>query len=561
MPGGLLQLNAYGSQNQYLNGNPQMTFFKVVYRRYTNFSFEYIRQDITGPNELSENVPIQLSCKIDRNGDLIQQIYFVIELPDIYSGYDQNNLKEIIINKKNLDLSLYKFRWVKNLGTTMINWVQISIGGQQIDKQYGEWMQIWSELNLTEGSISSYNKLIGNTTDIYDPESVLGNNGLYPSSSLINLDIDSPIKKNTFVQNLDPLNIIFDDNDDFLYSRPPSIKGRKLMIPLNFWFCQNPGLSLPLIALQYHDVFLKIELRPLTDLYTIIETDPNSSRFGTRVKPNSLRSEQNINNFITERKNWLEEDLNNEETILRNQPFRGWGLNPYFLINYFFLDKEERRRFAKTTHEYLITQTYLSQHLGVIGSKSLELKLHHPVKQLIWTTKRSDVSSRNDWTNYSNWTNEDLDPFTVSYLALIKENNNNLETNSLEIPNKSNMQYYQNQILKKARLLFNGEERIRYQDFEFFNYLQPYEYSIRSPKTGIYVYSFSIEKDLFQPSGSCNMSRINRIQLEIECVPTPRRISDNETLQYLYGFNVDVYAVNYNVLRIMAGMAGLVFSN
>ena len=184
MPGGLLQLNAYGAQNQYLNGNPQMTFFKVVYRRYTNFSSEYIRQNVKGPNQLSESVPIQLSCKIDRNGDLIQQIYFVFNIPDIYSAYDWESAQKLINENRNPVDSLYKFHWIKNLGTTIINWVTISIGGQEIDKQYGEWMNVWAELNLHDSELDSYNEMIGNIPEIFSPELVPGNNGYYPTSSL-----------------------------------------------------------------------------------------------------------------------------------------------------------------------------------------------------------------------------------------------------------------------------------------------------------------------------------------------------------------------------------------
>tara|TARA_Y100000991_G_scaffold209574_1_gene189886 strand:- start:82 stop:1734 length:1653 start_codon:yes stop_codon:yes gene_type:complete len=550
MPGGLLQLNAYGAQNQYLNGNPQMTFFKVVYRRYTNFSSEYIRQNVKGPNQLSQNVPIQLTCKIDRNGDLIQQIYFVFNIPDIYSAYDWDSAQSLISDNRNPNDSLYKFYWIRNLGTTIINWVTISIGGQEIDKQYGEWMNVWAELNIQESELNGYNEMIGAVPEIFAPDVSPGSNGFYPVSSLNpNLDVDYQ----------DPS--FFGEKQSIRsnpYLRPPSINGRRILVPMKFWFCNNPGLSLPLIALQYHDVFLRIELRPINELYTILETDPTSPLLGKRIRPNQLKRNQQIGNFITTRQDWnLKELLNSQSNNFENSEANAtWNLDPHFLINYYFLDKTERERFASVSHEYLITQMNTSAFLGVIGTKSLDLNLHHPSKQLIWTTKRSDIINTNSWNNYTNWLT-DLNPLTNAFISLSAGAN----FDPAIIPNKSNKQYFKKEILEKARILFNGEERFATQDFNYFNNLQPYEYNIRSPKDGIYVFSFSIEKEKFQPSGACNMAKINKIQLEIECVEVPTRISENETLQYKYGFDINMYSVNYNVLRIMAGMAGLVFTN
>ena len=558
MPGGLLQLNAYGAQNQYLNGNPQMTFFKVVYRRYTNFSSEYIRQDATGPNTLADDVPIQLYCKIDRNGDLIQQVYFVFDIPDIYSAYDWESAQELILTGRDPVDSIYKFSWVANLGTTIINWVNISIGGQEIDKQYGEWMNVWAELNLHNSQLDGYNQMTGNLPDLFAPEISPGANGFYPTSSLnpnLNTDYQIPeVLRNDLNPYLNP------------YLRPPSIKGRKIYVPLNFWFCNNPGLSLPLIALQYHDIYLKIELRPLNEIYTIIETDPYSAALGFRVKPNQLRQKQAIGNFITQKKDWnynvLIQDTSNN--YINSEDNMSWDLNPHFLINYYFLDKQERERFAAVTHEYLITQIYTSSFFGVVGSETMELKLHQPCKQLIWTTKRSDLSvSFNQWTNYTNWWREQ-DPRTQSEEFFQKTQNIGISEAEVFynlLPNKESQKFYNENILVQARLLFEGEERFAPQQFGYFNYLQPYEYNIRTPKNGIYVFSFSVEKENYQPSGACNMARIKKIQLEVDTNEIPTRTNPNETLQFYYGYNFNVYAVNYNILRIMGGMGGLVFTN
>ena len=253
MAGGLLQLSAYGAQDVYLTGNPQITFFKMVYRRYTNFSMETISQPFNGPSNLAQSTNIQLKCKINRNADLINGMFFTFDIPNIFSSYAET--QELIDGELQDSKINYKFKWIKNLGTTIINRINISIGGQIIDTHYGEWLSIWSELNCSFEKQDTYNRMIGNIPEIYDPSNAQGNNGFYPSSSLNPNETKDP---DDFTQKLNP------------FRAPPSIRKRSLIIPLIFWFCQYPGHALPLIALQYHDIDILIELRPLIDLYLII---------------------------------------------------------------------------------------------------------------------------------------------------------------------------------------------------------------------------------------------------------------------------------------------------
>tara|TARA_Y100000589_G_scaffold331776_1_gene386975 strand:- start:1191 stop:2807 length:1617 start_codon:yes stop_codon:yes gene_type:complete len=538
MPGGLLQLAAYGAQNQYLNSNPQFTFFKSVYRRYTNFSMEFIRLNHEGPNELSVDVSSKITFKVQRNGDLISQLYFIFNLPDIYSHYDPTTKIP------------YKFHWIKNIGTEILNSVSITIGGQQIDIQYGEWLTIWNELTLSNDKKHGYNEMTANLMEYYAPEDVEGTLGIYPTSTLDqNLD-------------LDPESLIANDFNPYL--RPPSISSRQVYVPLNFWFCRNTGLALPLIALQYQEVQINIELRPIIDLYTIIETDQDNPNYLQRVKPNPLRNDQNIANFT------VSGGTEDNTTINRQQAgsidtdveinFKGWGFQPYLDCNYIFLDKEERTKFAQISHEYLIEQTFRQDFKGIIGNKILELNLNRLSKQIIWVTKRNDIAARNDWNNYTNWLDQNQNPSSTVYKNYFTADQLQ-EIASSFIPTRSTNKYFQKNILREARLLFNGMERQNWRNSTFYNYLQPYQHSKCIPKTGIYLYSFSHELEKYQPSGACNMSRIKRIQLDISTNDIIPKISENENLQYQYLFDVTVYTVNYNVLRIMAGMAGTAFNN
>lgn len=537
MGGGLLQLSAYGTQNEYLNGNPQMTFFKIVYKRFTNFSMESIRHNLEGPNELDLNNKIKLQCKVPRNADLLSKVYFTFNLPDIYSGYNPVS-----------GLS-YKFQWIKNIGTNIIEHTDLIIGGQLIDRQYSEWLNVWSELNVPDSQKNGYNQLIGNTPDMYDPENYPGNNGIYPTSTL-----DDTLTEDPEYSGIDYLML----NNP--YEKCASIEGRRIYVPLRFWFCQNSGLALPLISLQYHEIYINLELKPISGLYTIIDTDEESVNYGLRVKPNSLNQNEAINNFLLPGS--IDDTYSRVSSTSTN--FTGWGLNPSLELNYIFLDAGERKKFAKISHEYLITQISRNQFMGVVGSKSLDLILHHPVQSLIWTTKRNDLESHNVYNNYTNWFDEDINPKTVAWINEIYNINNQAGLDDSivksKLPNKETAKYYHRNILKNAKLLFDGKDRFSVKDNIYFNYLEPYNTALSTPKEGIYSYSFAVDNYKFQPSGSCNMSRIKKVTLEVETNQTEKKFSINENLQYQYLYDINVYAVNYNVLRIMAGMGGLSFS-
>lgn len=262
MGGGLMQLVAYGAQDVFLTGNPQISFFKVVYRRHTNFAMESIEQTFNGNPELGNRV----TCTISRNGDLITNMWLEVDF------------------ENNFDTS----KPVNSLGHSLIEYITLEIGGQQIDKHYGEWLEIWSELTMPEEKRNGFKEMIGRRDAgvTYSPES------------------------------------------------------SKLYIPLQFFFCRNPGLALPLIALQYHEVKVNIKFRSASEL------SRDSSTF---VKFNT---------------------------------------NPRLYVDYIYLDTEERRRFAQSQHEYLIEQL---QHTGPESTKddNHRLNFNHPVKELIWVTRKS----------------------------------------------------------------------------------------------------------------------------------------------------------------------------
>ena len=407
MGGGLLQLVAYGAQDVYLTGNPQITFFKVVYRRHTNFAIEAIQQTFNGTAGFGNTVNVTIS----RNGDLINRTYLQLKVPGLGSA-DATNA------------------YVNYLGLRILKNVTVEIGGQQIDKHYSDWMYIWNELSLPLGKKQGYESMVG--------------------------------------------------ADGYELAKATTDAKTTLYIPLEFWFCRNVGLALPLIALQYHEVKLKIEFEDMANCVTAGAT-------GTATAfPNGQFSEAAI-----------------------------W-------VDYIFLDTDERRRFAQLSHEYLIEQLqYSNENISNGSGNKFRLSFNHPCKELVWVVKKTGQ----EWYNYTTAATTDF--------------NTNLHGNKV-YPSGHN-------IVSKALLQLNGNDRFAERDGSYFNYVQPYQHHTNIPSNkGINVYSFALKPEEHQPSGTLNMSRIDTAQLSV---------SSTEAGE------AKIFAVNYNVLRIMSGMGGLAYSN
>ena len=405
MGGGLLQLVAYGAQDVYLTGNPQITFFKVVYRRHTNFAIEAIQQTFNGNPGYGNRV----TCQISRNGDLIHRMYLAVDMSD-----------------ESVAVCPY-------FGLRLIDYVELEIGGQKIDKQYSHWMYVWNELSLPVSKRKGYKKMVG------------GDGG-----------------------------ILKDTSNDQLY------------IPLEFWFCRNVGLALPLIALQYHEVKVNILFQ------TAEKCQGTTNALAKPLGASSL-----------------------------------W-------VDYIFLDTDERRRFAQLSHEYLIEQLQFTGTESLSGTQAKpKLSFNHPCKELYWFVEAQGTDLLN---NNVNWFNYTLSPGVLSdVLTKVGERS---AVNSI------------NPIVS-AKLVLNGNDRFSERPGSYFNLIQPYQHHENVPtNAGLNVYSFALKPEEHQPSGTLNMSRIDTAVLNLNLSLRPNDTS-----------SLHVYAVNYNVLRILSGMGGLAYSN
>lgn len=525
MPGGLMQLVSFGSEDLYLTGNPQITHFKVVYRRHTNFAMEYIEQYFYSMPNYSATKKTQAKIKIERNADLLSDIYLVYDLPNI--RFPIEDFEDITPDDVN-------FKWIRDLGHHIIDNVQITIDGQCLDIQYGQWMQIWSELTITESKKPAYNRLVGNYFKLRPGFSVF-----YPDKGA-NITIPST----------------------------------RLYIPLEFWFCKNTGLALPLISLQYSEVYIYFEFNPLNTLFTFGKDNLSPNAFFTQKdnEPNSFCSQLISAGF-------------SEENIFNEFVEGSWNQNTFLLANYIYLDDDERRRFAQSSHEYLIHQVQRRLYTGIQqGTTTKELDLFHPVKELIWVFQKDNVKDLNDWSNYtfldlahdyltlqSEYNNKFDFLNQQADVLFMQQNNNFIKQNELN-PVSQNCNFlgaglspnlafndYTN-IMLSAKLIFNGHERFQERDHTFFNALQPYKYHTHSAPLGVYVYSFAINPEEEQPSGTANFSRINKIQLQFKVRrDICEQMDDLSTVNSTCSYNLYVYALSYNVLRIAGGLGGLAF--
>jgi len=579
-----MQLVAYGAQDVYLTGNPQITFWKVTYRRYTNFAIESIEQTFNGQADFGRRV----QCVISRNGDLAYRTYLQVTLPEINQLM---GLGSIVLGQGS---GVYA-RWLDYPGEQLIAQVEVEIGGQRIDRQYGDWMHIWNQLTMTAEQQRGYFKMIGNTTQLTFITD--------PSFS----DVDGPCDSNAPRQVCAPRN---------------ALPETTLYIPLQFWFCTNPGLALPLIALQYHEVKINLDIRPIDECLWAVttlncNTDPYTGSGGQFVPGRPVPA-----------------------TIAYNQSLVAASL----YVDYVFLDTDERRRMAQNPHEYLITQLQFTGDESV-GSSSNKIKLNfnHPVKELIWVIQPdqnvdycsslvcdallfkvlgaqpfnytdaidalpnavhafggptsvaadsrafidvqglfSDAGAEDAYPNLTGYWNGANNPYNepnlggpaVSHNPLLLDPNSASVIQSLvtDTQNHTAVQstvsdagtfvltetsldmhcWGQNPVVT-AKLQLNGQDRFSEREGSYFSWVQPYQSHTRCPDEGINVYSFALRPEEHQPSGTCNFSRIDNATLQL--------VLSNATVEGTKTAKVRVYATNYNVLRIMSGMGGLAYSN
>jgi hypothetical protein len=495
MPGGVLQLAANGTQNIFLTGNPQITFFVSVYKRHTNFAIESIREYLTGTADFGK----RLSCVIDRYGDLINEVFLEVDLPRI--SYPFNESHNIF------------YSWTNSIGHALIKYVEIEIGGEIIDRHYGQWLEIWNELTIPEEKRMAYNEMIGKHKNF-----------------------------NATTQG-GPM---------------------KLRIPLQFWFCKNKGLALPLIALQFHEVRFNFEFRKLDELWTS-STGKIVNDVEDCINQYDPNPENDPKKCCIPKCNFDECPPKEQECCnIKNLKIE----NAILYIDYIFLDTEERRRFAQCQHEYLIEQLQIhTESLDTnVGTNKITLEFNHPVKELIWIFQTEDVLQQRRHTGLELFnfnagiSNNPIASDDCNNFSDYKENKCNKPNNPCIICNddscidccidKKPSILIPSDPMVEAIIQFEGNDRFKEREGKYFRLIQPYQRHSRVPDNFIYLYSFGFTPEEHQPSGTANFSMLDHVELQFKMK------SGIKT-----AVMVSIYAPNYNILKIQNGMAGVVYNN
>jgi hypothetical protein len=486
----------------------------------------------------------RVTAVINRNADLMYRTYVQVVLPAV---------------ELTSQTSIKRFRWLNSVGHRLIKVVELEIGGQRIDRQYGDWMQIWTQLSQDVGTSAALDDMIGNTHDLVLLKDAQG------------MALDTACAGSELTNSCAPR------------SGTPA---KTLYIPLQFWFCRNPGLAIPLIALQYHEVRINVEFEQFINC--CYYDDVVAGTFGSGSAGGGVPS-QSMTSLV--------------------------GASLY--IDYVYLDTEERRRFAQQSHEYLIEQLqYTGAESITSSSNKIQLNFNHPCKELVWVVQRdsfvdcspgaptvNEVLGAQPFNYTDDWSTEGVIMDVLGRGATadstgsvpVTSSTSSYPTSSVDAPYLPGLGVSQggftlstsmmdgagddtgglfaattNYLLAKvilasgvkcegknptevAKVQLNGQDRFTEREGRYFDRVQPYQHHTRTPSTGICVYSFALKPEEHQPSGTCNFSRIDKATLQLTV--SPNTVRGGRTAQ------VRVYAVNYNVLRIMSGMGGLAYSN
>ena len=577
MPGGLLQLVGTGAQNELVNGNPSMTHFRSVYRRHTNFAMEQIRLTMTASNlEFNTNTTRTLSCKVERIANLLHDCYLVMTLPDVWSPLKYTNSATMPAGYDPRSNSMgYEFQWIRNLGYNLIDHVDITMNGQVIQRMTGEWMKMYSYLTHDANKRKIIDRMVGNLPELYDPANAYDRVNQYPHA------ITPTARPTTSPQSLIP---------------EPSIRGRQLIIPLHFWFCENPGLALPLTSLQNTDIYINVTIRALNDLYTVVDTTSSSPTFGQRVTPVNYPMQL----FLSPP----------ESTgIASNLTVTTWIPDFYIEANYIYLTEVEMNQLARADQTFLVkTVKYVNREGQFGGNTELEIPMFNLVTRIVFMSQRSDRRLLNDWDNYTNWANPNRAPWSAI--------NTDVDTSLYSAGQQQVSSVAPRESIIDGVILFDGKERFNPKPLPFFSLQQMYKYATGqiTDLPGVYQYSFALDHDQYQPSGATNGSMFNKILLRVTlqtplplsvttenaptstivCVLTSSLFSPNPTIIsaadvnlvdpktgkplyppgtittvvqtnnnviFTFTYNVGVYVESVNFLRIVSGLGNLVFAS
>ena len=563
MPGGLLNLVATGNQNIILTGNPSKTFFKTTYQKYTNFGLQKFRIDVMGQRALNMSSPSYFKFKIPRYGDLLMDTYLAVTLPTIWSPVVPPLTCDDVWNP-------YEFRWIDNLGSQMIKRVTFSVGGQVIQEFTGDYMQNMVERDFSTTKKDLYYRMTGNTADLNNPGLCNGRVNMYPTA-------------------------YYTDN---LLGADPSIRGKTIYIPLNIWFTLASTMAFPLVCLQYNELIIDVEIRPVKELFVIRNVIGSGQYYH---QPNFANTYDEFYRFLQP-----PPSITVDKASYADQR-TNWNADIHLMSTYAFLTDDEVRVFASQTQHYLIKEVYKYTFQNLFGSQRVKLDSLGLVINWMWYLQRSDSDLRNQWSNYSNWPYEyqpfnvispanggptfkfvgggSSKPFDFSYSpspsdcsAVFPSTNPDLTATDILITPIYEPQNTK-EIMTSWGLLLDGKYRENVYDVGVWEYIEKYTRTSGNGPDGLYCYNFCLDTDPynFQPNGAMNLSKFNSIEFELTTTAPPidnsaqvlticdgngSIIGVNKASWRIfeYSYDLTVLEERYNILTFTSGNAALAYS-
>jgi hypothetical protein len=562
MTGGLLNIVSYGNQNVILNSNPKKSFFKTTYAKYTNFGMQKFRIDFTGQRNLRMSEESRFTFTVPRYAELLMDTYLVVTLPTIWSPIYPPIACDDVWHP-------YEFRWIENLGTQMIKEITFSVGGQTLQRVTGKYLlaQVQRDLNGTKRFL--YDSMTGGTAELNDPANFSGRNGTYPN-----------VYYNTSQQGAEP-----------------SIRGRKLYIPLNAWFCNNSRAAFPLVALQYNELQIDVTMRPVRELFVTRDVThpaatPAEVARAPFIQPNFNEQEYQFYRFLQPPP---AADIATSDVY--DDKRTDWNADVHLLSTYCFLSAEESRVFASQEQKYLLKEAYEWEYKNITGSHRVELQnTMGMVATWMLLFQRSDINLRNQWSNYTNWPYSGVIPDDVVPAARTGTYPNpcsppnpitigpgvepdGTTSTGLYVTQDYNVEN-QREILQQLGILLNGSYRENMLESGVYNYVEKYIRTTGSAPFGLYIYNFGLDASnaTYQPSGAINMSKFSTIELEFStyvppldpdaqsytiCNPEtgiPVGVNKPQWRIYNYNYDLTVLEERYNVLTFIGGNCALMYA-
>jgi hypothetical protein len=536
MGGGLLNILSYGASNILVYGNPQKSVFRSTYKSITNFGIQRIRLDQVGNTTLSVTEETKFTFKLARHAEMVGDCHLVVTLPDIWSPLV--NIAEPPFNIKDDELNVEwmetGFKWIEELGTNMINEVEITSGGQSFGKYTGEYFSLITHRDYPD-KVELWNQMTGNVPELNDPANAYGRDNCYPN---VKVDSTSP-------------------NDDL----EPSIRGRKLYIPLNMWFTRGPGVALPLVASQYDEITIVLKLKPIKDLFIVRDIRDVSNSY-PYVAPNMALPEHQPYRYFQQPQTIKWDNMHPLQVT--------WKPDIHLLSTYYFLSEKESEKIAKTEQKFLVKDVCRHSIQKLVGSTVNSIDSRGLVSSFLFYLRRSDAHMRNEWSNYTNWPYKDL-PYNVDEHST--PDKRFMLTGKRENANEKS-------ILKTFNIRLDGKDRENILDAGVCKYVEPYHRTPGMNKEGSYLYSFGTNTDIkqYQPYGGMNLDKFNLVELLIETIIPPPTKTDIEQHTicdddgsiigfrknvndiYEYTYDLEVYEERYNVVIIKSGTLSMLFA-